>query len=43
MKKSLLSKLLAGVMSLGMITGGSSIQNVCAIEVEWDDDDDLFK
>ena len=40
MKRSLLSKLLAGVMSLGMITGGSSIQNVYAMEKEWDEDDD---
>lgn len=40
MKRSLLSKLLAGVMSLGLVTGGSSIQNVYAMGEEWDEDND---
>lgn len=40
MKRSLFSKLLAGVMSLGMITGGNSIQNVCAMKLESEEDEE---
>ena len=42
MKKSLLSKILAGAMSLGMISGGASMQNVCAMKLE-DEDDDQYQ
>lgn len=43
MKKSLLSKLLVGVMSLGLISGGGFIQNAFAMEEAYDDteDDDI--
>ena len=43
MKKSLLSKLLAGVMSLGMVTGGRNFVSnniIAATEVDYEDEDD---